>query len=448
MDSIERKIAYRVSELGGRVFYVGGLVRDRLLGLENKDVDIEVHGISPEQLMDVLKELGTPLAFGSSFGVYSLAGYDIDIAMPRKERATGRGHRDFEVFVDPNIGTTEAARRRDFTMNAMMEDVLTGEIIDPFNGRNDLDKGLIRHVDTERFSEDPLRVLRAARFASVFGFEVDEETVELCRGIDLTTLSRERVEGELKKALLKGRKPSEFFRILRKMNQLRDWFPELEKLIGLEQDPEYHPEGDVWTHTMEVIDRAAAFREAAENPYAFMMLALTHDLGKIVTTEEINGRIHAYGHETEGLPIAEALLQRLTGEKAVIRYVMNMMPLHMRPNVIAYSKSAVKKSNALFDAARAPKDLIYFSMADKPVMAGDDPFTGDSDFLFERYDLYREMMAAPYVTGDDLIRAGLEPGGDFSGILAYAHKLRLAGIDKEPALKQTIAYAAKLRKKS
>lgn len=444
-SGIEKIIAQKVSEAGGRTFYVGGLVRDRLLGADNKDVDIEIHGITPETLMQILRQCGEPLSFGESFGIYSLRGEDIDIAMPRRERKSGEGHRDFEVDVDPFIGTYEAAKRRDFTINALMEDVLTGEIVDHFGGTDDLKAGIIRHIDDVTFIEDPLRVLRAAQFAARFDFRIAPETVEFCRSIDLSSLSRERVVEEMKKALLKAKKPSVFFESLREMGQLSVWFPELEELIGLEQDPIYHPEGDVWIHTMEVVDRAAEYRNMVADPFPFMMLALTHDLGKIVTTEVIKGRIHAYEHETKGLPVVERFVTRLTNENVVIKYVLNMVPLHMRPNMLAYSKAAKKSTNKMFDKAIAPEDLIYFARADHPVVSGDEAFTGDSDFLFERLDVFRKTMDEPYVMGRDLIEAGFEPGEDFSEFLSYGHKLRLAGIDKESALKQVIAEVRKKR---
>ena len=445
-DNIAEKIAEYVKEAGGRTFYVGGFVRDRIMGIDSGDVDIEVHGIEPDTLFEILGKVGDPLSFGKSFGVYSLRGENIDIAMPRTEHAVGSGHRDFEINVDPHIGTYGAARRRDFTVNSIMEDVLTGEIIDHFGGLEDIEKGIIRHIYAESFVEDPLRVLRGAQFAARFGFVIAEDTIELCRGIYLVTLSKERVEEELKKALLKAEKPSVFFESLRAMDQLDTWFPELKQLIGLEQDPVFHPEGDVWIHTMEVVDRAAKFREEVSDPYGFMLLALTHDLGKIVTTEEIKGRIHAYEHEKEGMPLVEGFMKRITSEKAVIEYVSNMVPLHMRPNVAAYSKPSLKSTNRMFDAAIAPKDLIYFAESDKPVFSGSDAFTGDSAFLFERLRAYEETMSKPYVMGRDLLEAGLEPGEDFGEILEHAHKLRLAGIEKESALKQTLAYARKLRK--
>ena len=445
MSTVEKKIAEYVEREGGTTYYVGGFVRDRILGIDNKDVDIEVHGLSPDKLKEILESVGKPIAYGSSFGIYSLKGHDIDIAMPRTEHATGRGHKDFEVEIDPFIGIEKAAKRRDFTINALMQDVLTEEIIDCFGGRHDLANGIIRHVNDESFVEDPLRVFRAAQFASRFEFEIAEETIALCKRIDVSALSRERVEEELKKALIKGIKPSIFFESLRQMEQLETWFPEMCSLIGLEQDPIFHPEGDVWNHTMEVIDRAAMFRSEVSEPYSFMMLALTHDFGKIVTTEMINGRIHAYQHEKEGLTLVETFLNRIVGENSVKEYVLNMVPLHMRPNVVSFSKPSVKSTNRVFDEAIAPKDLIYFAMSDKPVVAGNETFSGDSGFLFERLAEYEDTMAKPYVMGRDLIDAGLEPGDYFTELLEYAHKLRLAGIEKGSALKQTLAYARKYK---
>jgi len=416
------------------------------MGRPCSDIDIEVHGIEPKDLFELLKGVGEPLSFGSSFGIYSLKDTNIDIAMPRKEHATGRGHRDFDVFVDPFLSLKDSATRRDFTMNAVMEDILTGELIDPFGGKEDIEKGIIRHVNDLSFAEDPLRVLRAAQFKARFGFSVADRTRRLCKLIDLSFLTKERVEGEMKKALLSSSRPSVFFEFLKDTDQLDVWFKELGDCIGVEQDPLYHPEGDVFVHTMEVIDRAAAVRDKTSDPYAFMLLALTHDFGKTVTTERINGRIHAYGHETEGVPLAESFVKRISNEKAVLDYVVNMVPLHMKPNLVAYSKSSIKSTNRMFDSAASPKDLIYIAMADKPVMSGTDPFTGDSAFLFERYEIYLDTMKRPYVSGKDLVEAGLVPSSDFSDILAYAHKLRLARVDKEHALKQVLAYAGKMHK--
>ena len=181
-----RRVAEQVARRGGRTFYVGGFVRDALLQRDNKDVDIEVHGITPACLKEILDSLGQRLTIGESFGIFNLKGYDLDIAMPRKEEARGSGHRDFDIFVDPFIGTEAACRRRDFTFNALMQDVLTGEIVDHFGGAEDLEKGILRHVNDVSFAEDPLRVLRAAQFAARFEFTVAEETVALCSRMQLS----------------------------------------------------------------------------------------------------------------------------------------------------------------------------------------------------------------------------------------------------------------------
>lgn len=443
--ALAREIARRVAEQGGRTFYVGGFVRDALLHQENKDVDIEVHGVSPACLESILDALGQRITIGESFGVFSLKGHSLDIAMPRKEEARGRGHRDFAIFVDPFIGTEAACRRRDFTVNAMMQDVLTGEIVDPFGGQEDLKNGVLRHVCDASFAEDPLRVLRGAQFAARFGFRVAEETVQLCRGMQLQHLPKERIEGELKKALLKAERPSVFFEVLRQMEQLDVWFPEVKALIGVEQNPRYHAEGDVWTHTMMVLDEAAKLRHRTAQPFWFMLAALAHDFGKAVATEVKNGVIHAYEHEVKGLPLAQNFLRRITTEKKCVEYVRNLTELHMKPNTVAGAKSAIKVTNRMFDRAMDPEALVCIALADHRGRITEVPHASQEDFLRERLVIYREYMARPYVMGKDLIEAGFRPGRDFTEILAYAHKLRLAGIPREDALKQTLAYARKLR---
>ncbi len=446
--ALARQIAQAVADRGGRAYYVGGCVRDRLLGLENKDIDIEIHGISVPELESLLDGFGHRMAIGESFGIYALKGCGLDIAMPRKETLCGTGHKDFEVFVDPFIGTAKAAQRRDFTVNALMEDVLTGEIIDHYGGIADLKHRILRHVCTETFTEDPLRVLRGAQFAARFAFTAAPETVALCRGLTLRHLPRERIEGELQKALLKADTPSVFFETLRTMHQLQEWFPELAALIGVPQDPVHHPEGDVWTHTMLVLDEAAGYRDRTAQPMALMLAALTHDFGKAVCTEEIDGRIHAYGHEEQGLPLVETFLRRITGETRLIRTVLNLVELHMRPNVAAAVRAPVKSTNKLFDRASDPDALLALAAADRMGRTRPEAETDAEAFLQERLTVYRHTMAQPCVMGRDLTAAGLRPGPDFSDILAHAHKLRLAGVPKESALKQTLAYARTLQKKN
>lgn len=252
-------LASKVKEKGGRAFYVGGYVRDLLLNIPNKDVDIEVHGIAEKDLVAILNEIGEVDYYGRSFGIYALRHEDIEVALPRSEKVLGTGHRDFEISVDPDMGYKNAALRRDFTINALMMDVLSHEILDYFNGIYDLNKGIIRHVNDVSFVEDPLRVYRAAQFASRFGFKIDERTVELCKGIDTFVLSRERIEEELKKALLKAEKAEIFFECLKEMNQKDVWFKGVNNLSCLM--------------------KYESNRINARNKYYFMVLLLALDNG-------------------------------------------------------------------------------------------------------------------------------------------------------------------------
>ena len=447
----DRALAVRVAELvreqGGRAYYVGGCVRDALTGAEAKDIDVEVHGISYECLQNILGQLGTVRVTGASFGVFGIRGSDLDIAMPRKEQATGRGHRDFSVYTDPFIGPEKAALRRDFTVNAMMQDVLSGEVLDFYGGREDLKNGVIRHVNSESFAEDPLRVLRAAQFAARFKFSVAEETVKLCSEMDLSALSKERVTAELEKALLKAEKPSVFFEALEEMGQLSYWFPEVLALKGVPQNPNFHPEGDVWNHTMKTLDTAAKLRESAEKPFYYMLSALCHDFGKAVTTEEIDGQIHAYRHETEGPEIARRFLARLTAENELSKYVLNMTLLHMRPNILAQSHSSDKAFMHLFDEAVEPSDLLLLAKADFFGSSPGKDYAETERILREKLELFGRLMEKPYVKGADLVAAGIEPGPEFKEALEYAHKLRLAGVEKNVAMTQTLGYIRNIKSK-
>ena len=441
-----KKLAQEVRAHGGTAYYVGGYVRDKLLHIENKDIDIEVHGLAADELASILDTLGERLSFGESFGIFSLKGYGIDIAMPRKERAIGTGHRDFETFTDPFIGTYEAAKRRDFTIGALMMDVLTEEVTDHFDGVEDLKHGILRHVCSETFTEDPLRVLRLAQFAARFEFTPAEETVALCRTMNLSALSRERVWEELRKAMLKAKKPSVFFKVLRRTNQLGFWFPEVEALIGIEQNSVHHAEGDVFNHTMMVLDEAAKYRDDTSDPFGFMLTALCHDFGKAICTKTIKGKLCSHGHETFGLPLVEKFLRRITSETKTIAYVLNLTEHHMRPNAIAAFGSSVKATNKMYDSVCAPKDLFYFAKSDHFGRICSPESVFHEDFLLERLCIYEQTMAQPYVMGRDLLEAGLSAGPHFSQLLAHAHKLRLSGVKKEEALKQTLAYAKELQK--
>jgi tRNA nucleotidyltransferase (CCA-adding enzyme) len=267
----------------------------------------------------------------------------------------------------------------------------------------------------------------------------------------LDALARERVMGELEKALCKAEKPSIFFRELRRMDQLGSWFEEAAALIGVPQPAKYHPEGDVWTHTLQVLDEAAALRGEARQPLWFMLAALCHDLGKPVSTELIDGEYHAYRHEIAGLRIVRELLERLTGEVRLKEYVLNMVELHMAPNAMACSSARRKSYMKLFDRSCCPEDLLLLAKADFLGCRGPEQTRGECLALYAPTEEklralladFRELMARPYLMGRDLVAAGMEPGPDMSAALEYAHKLRLAGLSKEDQLRQTLGIFGK-----
>ena len=434
-----QRIAQAVKEHGGQTFHVGGMVRDELLGRENKDIDIEIHGIEFATLKDILTNLGSldERKVGDHFGILALKGYDLDIAMPRSEAPSGEGgHKDFIIETDPFIGLENACKRRDFTINAMMKDVLTGEIHDYFGGLEDLKNGIIRHVDDKTFGDDPLRVLRAAQFAARFDFQIADNTVELAKTMDLTKLSRERIMGELDKALLKSDKPSVFFDELRKMDHLSYWFPEVEAMIGVQQDPSHHPEGDVYTHSRMVLDQAAKARHEASNPRYFMVAALCHDFGKPESTgfNEAKGKWQSLGHDKAGVDVARTFVNRVYHENHVTSYVANMTALHMKPMHLLNNSSSDKKYRALYDRSICPEDLILLTRCDHLGRGDAPPFDKSEQKLRAQLDDYYQVMSRPYVRGEDLLKLGYEQGPQFKEILTYAHKCRLSAVDKDKTL--------------
>ena len=406
------EIARRVAERGGRAYYVGGFVRDLLMGeadgnaAVSKDVDIEVHGIAPEELEAVLGELGEVKKMGVSFGVFSLRRYDIDIAMPRMEHATGRGHKDFEVFVDPFIGPENAARRRDFTVNAMMQDVLSGEVLDFFGGRKDLAGGVLRHVDDGSFAEDPLRVFRAAQFAARFGFTVAEETLRLCSRMDVTALSPERVYGETEKAFLKAGRPFDYFFWLRMMDRLGEWFPEIEAAF-LENgalEPDVRP-------VTAAVKAAKKVSESSSDAMGFVSAAMSayfSDFGRA------------------------AWLRRISGNKKLIRYAENTAEAALKlVNFVERGGGCEGEEELLmiFDGADRPEDAL--KLAEVLAEAQGKALTEKCAAAF---DVYRSRIAMPAVTGQDLMDRGIAPGPKLGEAVKYGEYLRLMGYNKEEAL--------------
>lgn len=443
------KIVHAVSSAGGKAYVVGGFVRDALIGKDNKDIDFEIHGLDSCKIEKLLFDVsGSPaVRKGSSFGVYGIKGYDFDIAMPRKEHCIGSKHTDFAVSVDPNMGVEEASRRRDFTINALMYDVESDEIIDCHNGCNDLASKTIRHVCDDTYIEDALRVFRAAQFAARFGFDIASETIALSRSISgkLSALSGERVESEMHKALMKSEHPSVFFRKLVEMDALGYWFPELSALIDTPQAPEFHPEGNVFEHTMLVIDQAAKVRDRADDPYAFMLTALCHDYGKAKTTffNEKKQRLVAYGHDNAAKPIVDAFMDRLRLPNAVRAYVQNLTALHMQPNMYVENNATDYAFNHMFDKTKHAEDLLLLARCDHFGRGLQRDYARYENKLSAQLTKYRELMELPEATADDFMKLGAKPSPLLGEMLEMSHKMHLKGVPCNKAIVQTRNQFAK-----
>lgn len=358
------RLARAIRDARGRALLVGGCVRDALMGHEPKDWDVEVYGLAPEKLRTLLDKFGRVNVVGEAFTVYKL-GADLDVSLPRRERKAGRGHRGFVIEGDPTMSYEEAARRRDFTVNAILRDPLDGEIIDPFGGRADLANRLLRAVAPDTFIEDSLRVLRAAQFAARFEFRIEPATVELCRSIDLSDLPAERVWGEVEKILLHAPRPSVGFRHLAELGATAQLFPEVAALEGVPQEYNWHPEGNVDVHTWLTLDRARELIDDLDYPrqVTVMLAALCHDFGKPSTTEFLEGRIRSRGHDEAGVAPTEAFLDRLkihTLEGYDVRsQVVALVREHLKPGEFYLKREEVGDGAFRRLARRCELELLY-----------------------------------------------------------------------------------------
>jgi tRNA nucleotidyltransferase (CCA-adding enzyme) len=444
MADVPKKIlalARAVRDAGGRALLVGGCVRDALLGLKPKDWDVEVYGVEPAPLRALLENFGRVDAVGEAFTVYKL-GRDLDVSLPRRERKTARGHRGFVVEGDPSMTFAEAARRRDFTINAILEDPLDGELIDPFDGQIDLRNKILRAVAPETFVEDSLRVLRAAQLAARFDLEIDAATVELCRSIDLTDLPSERVWGELEKLLLQSARPSVGFEWLAKLNATPQLFPEVHALVGVPQETDWHPEGDVDVHTFLTLDRA---RELIDDlPYAkrvtVMLAALCHDFGKPATTEFIEGRTRSRGHDEAGVAPTNTFLDRLkiyTLDGYDVRsQVVALVREHLKPGEFYLKRAEVTDGAFRRLARRCELDLLYrVARADSlgrnaPWVAPEKWFDAVAQEWFinraRELEVERRPPAA-LLMGRHLLEMGLPPSPRVGEIARAVYEMQLDG---------------------
>jgi tRNA nucleotidyltransferase (CCA-adding enzyme) len=428
-----RDLALAVRAAGGRALIVGGWVRDELLGRQSKDLDVEVFGLAADRLRALLETFGRVDTVGESFTVYKIGA--IDVSLPRRESKVGLGHKGFAVEGDPSLSPTEAARRRDFTVNAISRDPLTNELIDPFAGRDDLRERRLRMVDRRTFAEDSLRVLRGLQFAARFELVMDDETRSVCRSIPLDDLPAERVWAELEKLLLQAERPSIGLHLAWELGVVHRLLPELVPLATCRQDHEWHPEGDVWTHTLMVVDEARRRIEGLDRgPAVAMMLgALCHDLGKPATTIDSDGRVKSPGHEDAGVPLANSVLDRLNVQSLdgydVRRAVLGLVAEHMRPN--AFVKSATPVSDSAFRrlALRVDLELLArFAEADCRGRGGSFDCSGSQWFLERARALGVEHAPpSPFVLGRHLLELGVEPGPRMGEILRAIYEKQLDG---------------------
>lgn len=423
-------VADSVRQSGGRALLVGGCVRDKILGHSPKDFDIECFGLSAPELQRLLGSKFELDLVGASFGVIKLKGHNIDVALPRRETKLGLGHRAFEMAYDPSLTLKEAAARRDFTINAIYCDPLTGETLDPWGGIRDLEKRIMRHV-SDHFKEDPLRVLRGMQFSSRFELTAASETIAVCRTIEPEGLARERQLGEWTKLLLQGKVISKGLTFLRDTKWTRH-YPELEKLIGCKQDPHWHPEGDVWNHTLCCLDSFASERIGNEREDLIVGLAvLCHDFGKPSSTffDRKKNRIRSLGHDEAGKEPTLSFLSRLTNEESLIKAVIPLVRLHMRPFAMWRSNASDSAIRRLAAEAQRIDRLLRVASADD---AGRPPFPLERESILWLAKRAEKLAVAdsapkPLVMGRDLMAIGMSPGPKFGILLKKAYNAQLDG---------------------
>lgn len=397
-----------------RILLVGGAVLDFLQGREIKDWDFEVYGLEYPQMETILEGMGKISVCGKAFGIIkvSLDDADLDISMPRGESKVGEGHKGFEVVCDSNLTVEQASVRRDLTINALAYDIISHEIHDYFGGLKDLETGTMKMVRRATFMEDSLRPLRVMQLLARKGKVVDHETMKTCRDMQAagaySELPQERVYEEFYKLLMKSDKPSLGLEFLRESGWIRN-FPELETMVGCAQNPEHHPEGDVWVHTQLVVDYAASLRGEIDREWqeAFMWAALLHDCGKPATTDPVT--LAAYGHAEAGVEPARKFMERVTREKDLIKKVLTLVKLHMRVSALyrdGAGEGAWRKLHAKFPRL----DILgAFTEADGCSRPGfEKPADGYPDrvLAMEYMAKFGAVKPFPILTGKDLMAAG------------------------------------------
>jgi len=446
LPKILHTISKALQAKDAKAIIVGGSVRDYFLELPIKDYDIEVYGLeSMLELEEVLSNYGSVNLVGKSFGVlkFMFEGEEYDFSFPRLETKTGEGHRGFEVEVDGRLDFKTAARRRDFTVNALGYDVEDKTFIDPFGGLKDIKDKCLQHIDDKTFIEDPLRVYRAVQFCARFGFALAPKTKMLCKKmIDkglLEELPKERVYSEWKKLLLKAPQPSVGFELMRELGLLERCFPELHALIDVPQSPVWHPEGNVWVHTMMTVDEMATLLKSEEladrnekDKLRFMFAILCHDLGKALsTTVDDEGNIRSIGHEHTGIALTKTFMLRLTDEYDFIESLLPLVEHHLKPSQFYKAKSKDKAIRKLATKVNIA-ELVVVAKADFLGRTTKEALTGNykaGEWLLDKASELRvkNKPLEHLVQGGDLIDLGLHPSPQFKQILDEVYGLQIEG---------------------
>jgi tRNA nucleotidyltransferase (CCA-adding enzyme) len=479
----------RVAEAGGKAMLVGGAVIDVAQNREPKDWDLEVFGLGYDRLEAIFAD-HDPKTVGKAFGIIkmNIDGLDLDLNIPRTDNKVGVGHTGFEVSMDPNMTVAEAARRRDFTINAMAVDLSTFELTDPFGGMADLHAGVLRATDPVLFVQDPLRGLRAMQLLARKAKTVDPATMILIRSMadEFPTLARERIHEEFRKLLLKADKPSVGLEFLRESGWIK-WFPELAALPGTPQHADWHPEGDVWVHSLLAADAMAEIRHLIPEKNgrvpvreAFAFGVFMHDIGKPATTitpkmvRDEDPRVEAvctkhkktpaemlftaYGHDLAGMDPAESFLRRMTDSKRLITLVRAIVGFHMMPYGLrvgkagkgAYAKLARKMTEAGGDLALIGRmcqcDACATSIdwQTRSLSSGDPNWEHESSKrVFDHVEIFDKDASAvePKVMGRDLMAAGLKAGPEFGKLLKRAMDIqdRDASLTKDEIVAELLA---------
>lgn len=456
------EISERISSAGGRSLIVGGSVRDYFFGKIAKDFDIEVYGLLPEDLETMLRTVGKTSEVGKSFGiikVFADNGIDIDVSIPRRDSKVSEGHKGFAVNIDPHMSIEEAAKRRDFTFNTLAADPLTGEIFDSYGGIEDIRNKTLKVTDPELFRDDPLRVLRGLQFIGRFGLNVEENSKRIMSEMApyLMELPKERILEEWKKLLLKSEKPSRALMAGIELGVWEQLHPEFLTLLATPQEPEWHPEGDVWTHTLMVVDEAAKIIKdhdlSPEAGLPIMLASLCHDLGKATTTyTDQRGRIVSPGHELAGKVPTEKFLDSLNVDSLTKEKVVALVADHMSPGSLyrAKQKGEPITAGAFKKLAKriSPATIEELVMVSESDSKGRGPFL-DEDGNQKSLELYNigqwliseSQKAGVYnetpvnvLRGKDLLSIGLKAGIEFGKIIDLGNRVkdlseRLAELD-------------------